>query len=374
MNKILIFSYDFPPNDGGIARLCSEIAYHLKQKDYAVEVLTTNHEGINKNAYNIGGMSILHKSAKRIVAELQFFFYLLTLKNKSQYTIICGLWYPEALLTILAGCKNVYILTHAAELRPGTSLFRRKIWIKYVARWVLTKAKKVIANSEYTECLSLSVSPKARVIALPLAVNHHFFSCKKYWNTDVEHPLVLCTVARVQKFKGYDFILETIASLSQDLRERIRWVIAGDGEYKENLIKKIGEYELNHVVDFRGFIQDEHLPEIYQQSDLFILGTQEDAKTCNVEGFGLVLLEAQSCGTPVIATEVGGIPSAVKNGNGGWLIPSDGVQELSLLLKDLILNRDIIKKQGCRARYKIEQNATWEIYISKLESILKLKN
>lgn len=66
MNKILIFSYDFPPNDGGIARLCSEIAYHLKQKDYAVEVLTTNHEGINKNAYNIGGMSILHKSAKRI--------------------------------------------------------------------------------------------------------------------------------------------------------------------------------------------------------------------------------------------------------------------------------------------------------------------
>lgn len=369
INKIIIFSYDFPPSDGGIARLCSEIASNLHHRLYDVQVLTTAHEGANKVTYNLDGITILQKSAKRIICEWEMFCHLIKIRNKCDYTILCGLWYPEALIALLAGFKNVYILTHAAELRPGVSKFRKKIWLSILANWVLRNAKRVVANSEYTANLSKAVSPKASVVTLPLAVNHNYFIPVSSKKKDTIN-LMFCTVSRICKFKGHDTILKAIQQLPIEIKDKVRWKIAGNGPYKQSLLQLVNESGLSSQIEFLGFVPDKDLPKVYQSSDVFVLCTREEENSSNVEGFGLVFLEAQSSGIPVIGKHAGGIPSAIKHGNGGWLI--ENKDELSKLIIQLVMDRASCDKMGIKARQRVENEATWDIYIDSLIKHLKL--
>jgi len=71
-------------------------------------------------------------------------------------------------------------------------------------------------------------------------------------------------------------------------------------------------------VRFLGFVPDEELPELYSSVDLFVLPSE-------YEGFGIVFMEAMACETPVVGTEVGGIPTAVDAGETGYLVPKDGL-------------------------------------------------
>ena len=85
-----------------------------------------------------------------------------------------------------------------------------------------------------------------------------------------------------------------------------------------------------------------------------------------VEGFGLVFLEAQSCGVPVIGTKSGGIPSAVKNQNGGWLIEQDSEKELNRLFNKILSNPISLKNQARLARERVLRECTWNMYCEKL--------
>jgi len=368
-NKVLIFSYDFPPSDGGIARLCSEIASNLNTREYDLMVLTTDHQGANNATYNLNGIQIVRKASKRIQCEWEMFGYLRSIRNKADYTILCGLWYPEGLLALLAGFKNVYLLTHGAELRPGKSLFRKHVWQPIVAGWVLKRAKRVVANSEYTAGLSRFVSPHAHVVALPLAVNSHYFTPDHSLRKE-DGNLTLCTVSRICKFKGHDTIAGAINLLPAALKEKIRWKIAGNGPYKQTLMQLVDKLGLSSQTEFLGFVSDADLPKVYQSSDVFVLCTREEKDSEDVEGFGLVFLEAQSCGIPAIGKNAGGIPSAVKEGDGGWLIQDK--DDLSKLLSLLIEDKEICRIMGSKARQRVEKEATWTIYTDKLIQYLGL--
>ena len=128
---------------------------------------------------------------------------------------------------------------------------------------------------------------------------------------------------------------------------------------------------LQELVKFKGFLPDEILSDFYAGLDVFILATRESPKSSNIEGFGLVFLEAQACGVPVIGTNTGGIPSAIAHENGGWLIAQDNEQELTALLKNLIDNPKILQEQGLKARLRVEEECTWDLYCEQLFKILK---
>src|SRR5690606_34071690 len=105
---------------------------------------------------------------KRFFSELKAIQFLRKWKHKNQTDVICGTWHPDAALAVLAGFKNVYILAHGTELLYGKSSFRKYIWLPTYAKWVLGRARKVIANSYYTKNLVYHINPMAKVEALPL--------------------------------------------------------------------------------------------------------------------------------------------------------------------------------------------------------------
>jgi len=362
--QLLIFSYDYPPSNGGIARLCQEIATGMNSYYDSVTVLTIDKKGISK-PYNYDKVKIVKLPSKRILCEMTAWWYLIRLVNKSTTDVLCGLWYPEGMLCLLAGIKNTYILAHGAEYLSGRSFFRRKIWLPIYCKWVLGKAKKVIANSHYTEGLTLTINPKARCKTLPLAVNQEYFRPIEV-QKDAGY-LNICTVSRVVQFKGHDFIARTIATLPPEFRNSIRWNIGGTGPYLEELKELVKELGIQENVHFKGFVPDEELPRYYNSNDVFILCTRESKYSTQVEGFGLVFLEAQACGIPAIGTKTGGIPDAVKNNEGGWLIEQDNSEELYSLLIKLVEDKELVMEMGRVARKRVEQECTWQLYCKQLK-------
>ena len=367
--KLIVISYDFPPSTGGIARLCHEIVSNIKSSYDTVEVLTIIKDNISQPYDNHPDNKINYLPQKRILSELKAFQFLRKWKDKKHTDVICGTWHPDAALALFAGFKNVYTLAHGTELLSGKSTFRKHLWLPVYAKWVLGKSRKVIANSNYTKNLVCHINSMAKVEALPLGVNTEFFKPIKR-NTRMD-KLRICTVSRILQFKGHDFILETLSKLPQQYRDKIEWHIAGTGAFLEPLKILAQKSVISKQVHLHGFVSDIDLPAFYNASDLFILATRQVEHSTQVEGFGLVFLEAQSCGIPVIGTQTGGIPDAIEPENGGWLIEQDDEKELTGILKKIIENPSILQEQSVLARQRVLQKCSWQQYIYNLKQLMK---
>jgi phosphatidylinositol alpha-1,6-mannosyltransferase len=257
------------------------------------------------------------------------------------------------LVAYLAGIRPLVILAHGAELLPPVDRWRRPLW-KALQRRVLESASLVIANSEYTSQLVSSVAPNARVETIPLAVDAERFAprdrdaAKK--KLGVSGKRVLCTVSRMHPYKGHDVVLRAIASLSSAEREQLIYLVVGKGPYERGLRQLAADLHVESNVRWLGFVAEADLPEVYAASDLFVLCTRDAPEGRSVEGFGLVFLEAQSCGTPVAGTRTGGIPAAVQDGVGGWLIAQDDKEALAAIIRRLEHSPEQFRAAGAQAR------------------------
>ena len=355
--RLIILAYDYSPNNGGIARLCKEIRKQCiaTGTDYLV---VTPVQGPDED-------NVVRISGRRGVVEWRILRYLRSIRREGD-VILTGTFHPDGLLAWLSGIP-CYFLAHGAELMAGKTAFRRMVWERY-RRWMLAKANKVIANSHYTARLVTHCSKKANVVALPLGVDNEYFHPTKSKHDD--GLLHLCSISRLEKFKAHDFVIETIASLPEDYRNKIRLTIGGKGAYKATLEKMVAEKGLCDIVTFAGFISDEELRDFYSEHDVFVLCTREDKVNNHVEGFGLVFAEAQACGTPCIGTRAGGIPDAIDEGNGGWLIEQDSKEQLTSLLKRLVENKEEVEKQSACAISRIQASCTWNNYYANLLNLL----
>ena len=361
-HRIVLFTYDYPPNNGGIARLCYEIKKGLERHSIPVIVVTLS----NENTDLENDKNVIRISGRRGIVEWKMLSYIRNYTTKDDI-ILTGTFHPDGLIGVLSGRKT-YMLAHGAEFLPGKTLFRRVVW-KIYRQFILKCAKCVIANSHYTERLVRECSPHARTTTIPLAVDTDYFHptvCKSD-----DGLLHLCSISRLEKFKAQDFIIETIAALPEEYRNKIRLKIGGKGPFKASLEKLVKDLKLSRFVTFEGYIADDKLCDFYSAADIFILCTREEPENRNVEGFGLVFSEAQACGTAVIATETGGIPDAVTNGNGGWLIRQDSKEDLSNLLKQLIDDSSLKIEEGNKARNRMVDENNWDRYIKQLCVVLK---
>ena len=100
------------------------------------------------------------------------------------------------------------------------------------------------------------------------------------------------------------------------------------------------------LVRWLGFVPEDELADVYRASDLFILCSQEDRSSGDVEGFGLVFLEAQAASVPVVGSRTGGIADAVSDGEGGWLIESRDVGRLATIISRLVRQLARVPRSG----------------------------
>jgi phosphatidylinositol alpha-1,6-mannosyltransferase len=367
---VFLYSSDYPPNDGGIARLCAGLAASWPNFISKPGVLYHSRDAAPRIHPSSGDIGI-RIVGPRILREWRSFRFLRRVRDPG--FVVCGLWYPDALIALLAGVGPLVILAHGSELMPAAG-WRRSVW-RRLLRWVCESADLVVANSSYTRALVLKAAPHSNVAVVPLAVDH-----QRFCPGDKERAraqlgavgrLVISSVSRLHPYKGHDVVLQALAALPPEQRSQILYLVAGKGPHLTQLQSQSAELGLQESVRFLGFVSDDDLPGLYRASDLFVLCTREHADRREVEGFGMVFLEAQSCGTPVVGTRTGGIPDAVIHNRGGWLIDQNDVPELTSILTHLAGDPAFFREAGSVARQRVIGECTWDHYVGRLQASLE---
>jgi phosphatidylinositol alpha-1,6-mannosyltransferase len=362
---VLFFSFNYPPHDGGVARLCAELVSGLQRRGIGVRVLSQRRD---EALSHVPAATEQRVTMRRPWRELAALRRLRAAGHRR--AVICGLWYPEGLLATLAGVRQLVILAHGLELRPTRERWRRRGW-RWLMGWVLRRARIVVANSNYTANLASRLAPGAHVTALPLGVDHRRFCPGDPQSARLRLGIpdgkrVIVTVARLLAHKGHRLVFTALASLPESVRAQLVYLIAGRGRDMAALQQEAEALGLGRVVRWLGYVPEAGLPAVYRGADLFVLCAREEPLQPEVEGFGLAFLEAQACGTPVVGTRAGGIPDAVVEGRGGWLIDQDDVAALTAILVHLVEEPEEFRRMGRLARQRVEGDCTWDRYVDRL--------
>lgn len=190
---------------------------------------------------------------------------------------------------------------------------------------------KIIAVSRSTlaECIKRGVS-KEKCIFIPNGVDYLQFQSdksdkeareiiEKQFDLSLKGKHILITVGRLVKRKGIQWFIENVIP---QLSDNIFYLIIGSGTEKDNIQNTIVQQRLNKKVKMLGKVSDQDLRLLYKAADLFIMPNIQVKGDC--EGFGLVALEATSCGIPVIASDLEGIRDAIHEDRNGFLVrPGD---------------------------------------------------
>lgn len=157
---------------------------------------------------------------------------------------------------------------------------------------------------------------------------------------------IILTVARLTQAKGVDTVIQALPQVTTVIPQA-HYVVIGDGPAREELEAVAVENGVNKYISFLGAKAHQELADFYAMSDLFVMTPHQNPDVVNVESFGIVYLEANFLGLPVIASRAGGITDAVKHGETGLLVPpgqpSALAQAIIRLQQDLNLSQEMAK-------------------------------
>jgi phosphatidylinositol alpha-1,6-mannosyltransferase len=233
----------------------------------------------------------------------------------------------------------------------------------FLARQVLRRAAVVLANSRHTERILRDAwgLPAGRVRVLHPGVDTGRFvpaarddraRARLGWGG----RRVVLTVGRLQRRKGQDMLIRALPAVRRAVPD-VLYAVLGDGEERPALERLADQEGVRPSVQFLGEADDETLVRCYQQCDLFALPNRQVGP--DIEGFGMVLLEAQSCGRPVLAGASGGTAETMRVGQTGRVVPCDGPEELAPALSKLLLQPALLERMGAAGREWVVSHFDW---------------
>ncbi len=182
---------------------------------------------------------------------------------------------------------------------------------------------------------------------------------------------VVLTVCRLVSRKGVDIVIKAIKKLSDKYPDLV-YIVIGSGPEMDHYKELARNLAVDDKVIFTGRVEDEkEFTAFYDVSDVFVMVPRSGKS--NVEGFGIVYLEANAFGLPVIGSKSGGIPSAIADGETGLLVDEDNPEQLVTALDKLLGNRDYARKLGNNGLMRIKNELNWEVLGKKLYDDLQKK-
>jgi len=375
---VLVITWNFPPRRGGIEYLLSNLCSGLRKR-HSVFVITAYASALDTTEENVfrapwPGLAM-------------FFLY--------------GLWHGARLLWRQRGVEVVFggsalvtplvlVLARLFRRRAGVQahgldlIYPHALYQFFCVRW-LKFCDRIIVNSAFTASLARQKGVRQGVISIiPPGVHaEHCISPSvaetlKY-KRGLSDKRVILFVGRLTKRKGVkEFIQNSLPAIVEAVPNAC-FVVVGDNAreslaHHDDALREIREAIsaacLNTYVELLGAVEDAELLGLYQACDVVILPGLPLAD--DVEGFGIVLLEAGAAGKPVVATRVGGVPDAVEQGKSGVLVDPGDYRELSQSVIDLLTDERKKNAMGEYARRRAREKFHWEFIVAKYEEVLNL--
>ena len=378
LGKILCITNDFGPRAGGIETFVmglierapkgSIIVYTSSQGDttaYDKEWLSDFGVEVIRDRSNIllPSPRVLH-SVKKVIA------------HGSIKQVFFGAAAPLGVMARSLrkkGVVNIVALTH------GHEVWWAKLWpfslaISFIGRNVdhLTYLGEFTKNQ-----ISKALSPKAksRLVKIAPGIDTDHFapdSTSEQLRSDLglADKKVIVSVGRLVHRKGQDILIQSLPAILEK-HPTAHILMVGEGPYRKDLTKMVEKLKLSDAVTFIGRIQYKDLPRYICAGDIFAMPSRSRLAGLEVEGLGIVYLEASACALPVIAGRSGGAPDAIDEGVTGFSVDGTSPSEVSKAVIKLFDDPVKAKAMGAAGRSWIIENWRWEIWSRQFNSLFR---
>lgn len=378
MSRVLLVTNDFPPRRGGIQSYLGEFVNRLvDDKTHSVTVYAPKWKGaeaFDEAAQSAGYRVVRHPTTLMLPVPTVDTRMRRLIEEQHIDTVWFGAAAPLALLAPRArqaGAKRVLASTHGHEV--GWSMLP-------VARSVLRSigdhTDVVTFVSRYTRSrFAPAFGPNAALEYLPPGVDSDRFRPDPAARTELrrryrlgERPTVVC-LSRLVPRKGQDMLIKALPSIRRRV-DGAALVIVGGGPYLETLRKLTREYEVEDHVTFTGGVPGDELPAHHAMADVFAMPCRTRGAGMDVEGLGIVFLEASAAGIPVVAGDSGGAPEAVQHNKTGLVIDGNSVEEVGEAVTELLTDRDRAAAMGAAGREWVRTQWRWDLLAARLAGLL----
>ncbi|MBY8886230.1 glycosyltransferase family 4 protein [Streptomyces sp. PTM05] len=376
MDKTLIVTNDFPPRPGGIQAFVHSMALRLDPGKVVVYASTWK-DGSEVAAFDADqpfpvvrdrtSMLLPTPRVTRRAAGL--------LREHGCSSVWFGAAAPLGLMAPAlraAGARRIVATTHGheaawAQLPASRQLLRR----------IGEATDTVTYLGEYTRSrIAGALTPPAasRMVQLPPGVDEKAFhpgsggAVVRGRLGLTDRPVVVC-VSRLVRRKGQDTLIRAMPDVLRRVPDAVL-LIVGDGPYRAELEKLAADTGVAEAVRFTGSVPWAQLPAHYGAGDVFAMPCRTRRGGLDVEGLGIVYLEASATGLPVVAGDSGGAPDAVLDGETGWVVrggePGQAADRVATLLED----PELRERLGSRGRRWVEESWRWDLLADRLRGLL----
>ena len=379
MSRVLLVTNDFPPRPGGIQSYLGEFVGRLVgDGSHSVTVYAPRWKGasaFDESADSAGYRVVRHPTTLMLPGPAVDTQMRRLIRDQGIDTVWFGAAAPLALLARRArqaGASRVLASTHGHEV--GWSMLP-------VARSVLRRigddTDVVTFVSRYTRSRFASAfGPSAALEYLPSGVDTDRFRPDPAARAELrdryrlgERPTVVC-LSRLVPRKGQDMLIRALPSIRQRV-DGAALVIVGGGPYLEALRKLAQECGVADHVTFTGGVPAAELPTHHALADVFAMPCRTRGAGMDVEGLGIVFLEASATGVPVIAGRSGGAPEAVQHNKTGLVVDGNSVREVADAVTELLNDRDRAAAMGAAGRAWVTAQWRWDTLALRLANLLR---
>lgn len=371
----LVITNDYPPRPGGIQTFIYEMVRRFPSDE--VTVLTSNFDGAadfdRVNAWRVV------RSRRKVLAPNRTTLKLAQglIAETGATQVVFGAAAPLGLLARKlrkCGVSQIVSISHGHEVgwasTPVTRRGIRKIladsdWFTYLGNYTLTGIRKAARSQDRGKFRQLTPAVDPDEFHPDLKSSGDLLRASIGF---ADRPTVVC-VSRLMARKGQDRLIEALPLIQRQV-PGVALVIVGTGPYRkklEEIAKRVGVIDDVH---FTGKVPQEQLAQWYAAGDVFAMPCRTRNAGWDVEGLGIVFLEASATGLAVVAGDSGGAPDAVRHGETGLVVDGNSVSDVANSVAELLLNPERATKFGQAGRRWVQQEWTWDYSFKRLSAML----
>ena len=356
-----MLNYEFPPIGGGAAQAhLSLLRQYAGVKNLYVDVLTSAPKPgavVERMAENITIYKVgLHKKQLHFWRRSEVIEWLIKagltyrrLLREKEYDLAHAFFaFPTGWLCYRRVKQLPYIISLRGSDVPGQHA-RLQLDYKLLAplfRAIWKKATALVANSQGLKDRALRFMPSLPMEVIPNGIDLERFNPVQ--KRDESDGLKLLTVGRLSVTKRVELLIDAVEILHKE-GYKLSLTIAGGGKREQKLRDLLAQKELRNIVNIRGRINPENMPQRYRQSDIFVSASMQ-------EGMSNAMLEAMASGLPIITTRCEGVEELVTDN--GLVVEEASGEVIAQAIKQLANDRPLCEQMATAARTRAEQ-FTW---------------
>ena len=283
--------------------------------------------------------------------------------SRKKFDIIHVHWpFPHAIwgyaASLVTGAPMV-ITFHGAEVL----LCKKFFFVKYFLRHAIRHSAAVICNSSFTaeRVRELGIDTPIEIIPFGTTI------AERHTQKDAEKPVKdVLFAGRLIERKGVEYLLQATPAILARVPVHIH--IVGLGAIRAQLEQSAVQLGISEHVTFHGFVSNEDLSDFYAKADVFVLPAIVDARG-DTEGLGVVLVEAITHMTPVVASNVGGIIDIIEHEQTGLLVSQRNVDELGDAIVRVLTDRDLSRKIVEKGLAHVREYLDWDSITARLLAV-----